>query len=396
MKKVEQKSNGTRTYPIVGVKNALTEWYELKKNEIDGQIEVRNKGEDVEYKPLNYNNLRVRLLSNGHNLPDSDLRALLDSEFVPSYNPFQNYFDSLPTWTINDEDYIELIANHVIALDQNQFNLHFKKMLVRTIACALDNHFFNKHAFILVGGTQNTGKSTFCRYLCPIPLDKYFTETIPNDKDGLISLCENFIINLDELSTLSKFELNHLKSLFSKDKVRVRHPYAHKTQTDPRRASFIGSTNEETFLTDTTGNVRWLCFEISGINWSYKEISIDKAWSQAYSLYKQGFQFQLSPEELEKNNIRNRQFQHTPMEYDLIRKYFSPGTEWEDDKFKTPTEILAYIVSQSDFRADIRSTEKIGKVLHQLGFQRVSKRQKGVDYPQWGYFVKFNDLENED
>ena len=95
------------TYPIVGVKNALTEWYELKKNEIDGQIEVRNKGEDVEYKPLNYNNLRVRLLSNGHNLPDSDLRALLDSEFVPSYNPFQNYFDSLPTWTINDEDYIE-------------------------------------------------------------------------------------------------------------------------------------------------------------------------------------------------------------------------------------------------------------------------------------------------
>ena len=213
-----------------------------------------------------------------------------------------------------------------------------------------------------------------------------------SDLDGLISLCENFIINLDELSTLSKFELNHLKSLFSKDSVRVRHPFARKSQTDPRRASFVGSTNEDTFLTDPTGSVRWLCFEIIEITWAYKNIPIDMAWSQAYALYKSDFKFQLTPDELKENNTRNQQFQQISMEYDYIQKYLSQGNELDGGLFQTPTEIRAYIVSESDFKADIRSTEKIGKTLVQLGFKRVSKRIEGNEYPIWGYVVKYLEL----
>jgi len=60
-------------------------------------------------------------------------------------------------------------------------------MLVRCIAGSMDDKYFNKHAFILVGSSQNTGKSTFCRNLCPAELNNYLSETIPNDKDGLIS-----------------------------------------------------------------------------------------------------------------------------------------------------------------------------------------------------------------
>jgi predicted P-loop ATPase len=98
----------------------------------------------------------------------------------------------------------------------------------------------------------------------------------------MISLSENMFINLDELSSMNKFELNHLKSLFSIDSVRVRHPYGSRMQTDPRRASFIGSTNEQSFLTDTTGSVRWLCFEINSIEFTYESIGIDNIWSQPY------------------------------------------------------------------------------------------------------------------
>ena len=391
---MEKKVKGTekrKSLPIVEVQQALNEWFDLRFNEIAGVVEGRKKDED-DYKILNENNLYIQLLSNGYRVSFSNLCALLNSEFVQPYNPFKEYFESLPPWTIDDTDYIELIANHVEAVDQPQFNHQFKKMLVRTIACAIDDHIFNKHAFILVGGEQNTGKSTFCRYLKPDALKNYFTESIPSDKDGLISLCENFIINLDELSTLSKFELNHLKSLFSKDSVRIRHPFARKSQTDPRRASFVGSTTEDTFLTDTTGSVRWLCFEIVKITWDYDKIPVDKAWSQAYVLYKSGFKFQLTPDELKENNTRNQKFQQIPIEYDYIQKYLLPGNELDGDIFQTPTEIRAYIVSKADYKADIRSTEKIGRILVQLGFKRVSKRIEGNEYPTWGYIVKYLEL----
>ncbi|MCX6243688.1 MAG: DUF5906 domain-containing protein [Bacteroidetes bacterium] len=355
-----------------------------------GVVEGRQKDEN-DFKELNENNIYIRLLNNGYRISFSNLCALLNSEFVQPYNPFREYFETLTPWDNSERDYIEELANHVKAVDQQQFNYHLRKMMVRMIACAIDDHTFNKHAFILVGGEQNTGKSTFCRYLCPTALQNYYTESIPGDKDGLISLCENFIINLDELSTLSKFELNHLKSLFSKDSVRVRHPFARKSQTDPRRASFIGSTNEDTFLTDSTGSVRWLCFEIVSISWDYKNIEIDKAWSQAYALYKSGFKFQLTAEEVKANESRNEPYQQVSMEYEYIQMYLSPGNPFDYDAFWTTTAIRDHIISKSDRKADIKTLDRLGKALKKLGFERIIKRDGDLKEPIRGYFVKYFD-----
>ena len=392
-KKNEAKSSDKRKLlAIVEVQQALNGWYDLRFNEITGVVEGRKKDEDV-FKVLNENNIYIQLLSNGYRVSFSNLCALLNSEFVQPYNPFKEYFEALSPWTIDDTDYIEVLANHVEAVDQAQFNHHTKKMMVRMIACALDNHVFNKHAFILVGGEQHTGKSTFCKYLCPTALEKYYTETVPGDKDGLIALCENFIINLDELSCMPKFELNHLKSLFSKDSVRVRHPFARKSQTDPRRASFVGSTNEDSFLTDTTGSVRWLCFEIISIKWSYKQTPIDKAWSQAYALYKSGFKYQLTSEEIQANESRNEQYQQISMESEYIQMYFSPGTVMDSDDFWTTTQIRDHIIMKSERKADIKNLDKLGKALRKLGYERIIKRVGDSKQPKRGFYVRYLDKE---
>ena len=381
----EEKS---KPLAINEVKAALLGWYEFRFNEISGLVEGRKVNEDT-FKELKENNLFMQLLSAGYRITLGNLCALLNSEFVPPYNPFNEYFESLPLWSTSDQDYIELIANHVKAKDQAQFNHHLKKAMVRMIACALDDEIFNKHALILVGGKQNTGKSTFCRYLCPPSLKNYYTESIPGDKDGLISLCENFIINLDELSTLSKFELNHLKSLFSKENVRVRHPFARKAQTDPRRVSFVGSTNEDTFLTDTTGSVRWLCFEIVSLNWDYKKIEIDKAWSQAYTLYMSGFKYQLTVDEIKENEIRNEQFQQLSNEYEYVQMYLSPGNGLDNDAFWNTTQIRHHIIDKSERKADIKNNDRLGKALRKLGFVPDIKRIGDDMLPTHGYYVKY-------
>lgn len=127
--------------------------------------------------------------------------------------------------------------------------------MVRTVKCAVEPNYFNKQALIICHKAQNSGKSTWCRFLCPPELSNYIAEDISNDKDARILLCKNFLINLDELSSLTKKDVNSLKAFFTKTVINERLPYDRKSTIINRICSFIGSTNMSEFLNDETGSV---------------------------------------------------------------------------------------------------------------------------------------------
>lgn len=258
---------------------------------------------------------------------------------------------------------------------------------MRCVACSLDDQYFNKQALILVQDKQNSGKSTLTRFLTPTDLSEYQTENISIDKDSLIALCQNFIIIQDELSTLNRQEINAQKSLMSRSYVKVRHPYDRKPLMEPRRASIIGSTNKAEFLTDDTGSVRWLCFTLTGINWNYsKEIDINVIWSQAYHLYKHGFNYEMSAEEIAENEVTNAQFSTITMEFELVQKYLEPGDK--DDEFMTPSDMIQFLNKAEGTILKI-SREEIGKALKRLSFDRSTKRgHYDKAFPVKGYYIK--------
>ena len=372
------------------IEDYLSENYDFRYNEISNEVESRKKNE-VEFKQLNENNIYRELQRGNYKISQANLAVILRSDFVETYNPFKEYFETLPEWD-NKTDHIETLANYVRATDQVRFNYHFKKMLVRVVACALIDQVFNKQAFILVGvgeKNQNSGKSTYSRFLCPPYLADYITEVFSPDKDGQISLSENLFINLDELASLSKYEINQLKSSFSKDKVKIRRPFEKKATTSPRRASFIGSTNKAEFLTDETGSVRWLCFEVIEIDWDYKTtIDINLVWAQAYFLFKSNiFKYNLSFEDIKTNDTANRQFQKQTPEMELISDKYEPGTALNHDRFMTPFELANLLHAENTTNYKF-TNENVGRALVQLGFERVQKRIGGSD-PTRGYYIKY-------
>jgi len=371
------------------IEDYLSENYDFRYNEISNEVESRKKPE-MEFRQLNENNIYRELQRGNYKISQANLAVILRSDFVETYNPFKEYFQNLPEWD-KETDHIEALANYVKATDQTRFNYQFKKMLVRVVACALIDQVFNKQAFILVGvgeKNQNSGKSTFSRFLCPPTLEDYITEVFSPDKDGQISLSENLFINLDELASLSKYEINQLKSSFSKDKVKIRRPFEKKATTSPRRASFIGSTNKAEFLTDETGSVRWLCFEIIEIDWDYKtKINIDSVWAQAYFLYKENFKYNLSFDDIKTNDQANRKFQKQTPEMELISAKYEPATALNHDKFITPFELSNILHGENSTNYKFTS-ENVGKALVQLGFERAQKRING-SYPTSGYYIKY-------
>jgi predicted P-loop ATPase len=353
------------------VEKYLSVYYDFRYNIIKLDIECSQKDKN-KFTSVNENSLYIELQKKGINISMEKLLAVLKSDFVPHYNPFVEYFRGLPAWNKRDGDYIGELAKYVSAVEQGDFEYHLRKWLVRTVRCAITPNYFNKQALILVHSQQNSGKSTFCRFLCPPALQEYIAEDISNDKDARILLCKNFLINLDELAVLNRQEINSLKSYFSKTQINERLPYDRKNSIISRTCSFIGSTNMDEFLSDETGSVRWLCFRINSIDWNYRQqVNIDYVWAQAYSLSKdENFDAELSRDDIAKNELRNREFRVVSEEQELISKYFCLPESGEKVEFLSATEILEFLRGRANCgRMNIVG---VGKALAMLGYERVS------------------------
>lgn len=277
---------------------------------------------------------------------DQDIRLLLaDRRLVPSYNPFVEYFNTLPQ-VPKDAGYIRELASFVkidtnLDSENERWLLNFEKALVRSVKCALNENYFNKHCVVLFSDSQHAGKTTYLTAICPPKLRKYFSsEPISQDKDSQIQLSTNFIVLLDELASLSRLDINYLKAILSKIKINVRLPYAKRSQVIPRRANFFATTNRTDFLMDKE-NVRWLVFNVKDIDKNYgnpltdqMNVDIDKVWAEAYALSQDiTYNCELTKKDLELNEINNDLYSSSSLIQEVINEYLTPAND-PNDKFK--------------------------------------------------------------
>lgn len=350
--------------------------YEIRKNEVLQLIECKINGrwESVNVDEI-YRDCQKSYNKSVKKFSLEKIKSLVRSKFIKSYNPFETYFNRLADWD-KEIDYIDQLADYITVTDQSFYKTQFKKALVRSIGCTLYGK-ENRIVMVYVGEKQNTGKSTFIRFLSPFK-DNYYTESpLQDNKDSRFQLAENFIYNLEELDSLNGGDISRLKSIISCSVIRERKPYAVQAVSVPRRCNFWGSTNKNDFLTDDS-NTRWMCFDVIGINWSYKkEVDIDKVWSQAFALYKDGFDSQLSKEEQDERDVKNKEFETTCIERDLIIQ----NLEKSDTYFKTNAEVMKLLTD----RGSINNLNQyaISRSMAQLGFEKASRKVDGMTKRIW-------------
>ncbi len=303
----------------------------------------------------------------------SSLRNLLNSDFCPLFNPFQDYFDNLPEYD-EKEDYITQLANTITTTKQDLWQQCFKKWIVAMVGCVLDDKVIN-HTVIVFSGKQGLGKTTWVEKIVPKQLKEYlFSGTInPNNKDTLVQLSECMLINLDELENLNRSEIGSLKEIITKTQIRMRKAYGHNNETMPRRASFAGSVNTAQFLNDSTGSRRFLCFELEGIQYQH-EVDINLAFSQALFLFKSGFRYWFDQEEIKSITANNEQYQlHSPEE-ELLLTWFEPCPKEEAILFLNASQIAAKLADRTKLNLNDGTINKLGKALKKHNFIKISKK----------------------
>ena len=339
-----------------------------------------------------------------------DVYRVIESDYVPVFNPFVEYLESLPEWHEGDHDYIADLAatvkikgeqEHIEApeadsslftlpsslpsqeADSSLFTLRssLKKWLVGMVAGWISEDVVNNVILVFIG-EQGAYKTTWFNYLLPPQLKQYFyTKTNANrmTRDDLLTLAQYGLVCCEELDTMRPAELNQLKAAVTMPSIDERAAYAHFHEHRKHIASFCGTGNNVSFLSDPTGNRRWLPFEVESIvSPRDHPFCYEGIYSQALALYKSGFTFWFTKEEIQEQNRHNRKFETPRLEHELVDLYFRRPLEHENSMFMTSSRVLQIIGSGITQKL---SATRIGMAFSELGFQRV--RYHGIR----GYLV---------
>ena len=268
-----------------------------------------------------------------------DMYRVIESDYVPEYHPFRYYLEHLPPWNGHDDYLLELSASVLVRGDVEEqllFAQYLKKWLVAMVAAWVDDSVVNNVILVLIG-EQGSYKTTWFHYLLPPELRCYFyTKTNSNrmGRDDLLTLAQYGLVCCEELDTMRPAELNQLKAAVTMPAINERRPYAHFHENRQHIASFCGTGNNMQFLSDPTGNRRWLPFEIDSIlSPRDNPPHYEGIYSQAYRLYREGFRFWFSQEEIMRLARHNRQFETPRLEAELVAQYFRKPGHGESGEF---------------------------------------------------------------
>ena len=309
-----------------------------------------------------------------------DLWRVIESDFTPDFHPFRQYLDALPRW--DGQDHILLLSLTVQVKggseEQLLFMKYLKKWLVGMVAGWVDEHVVNNVILVLIG-QQGSYKTTWFNYLLPPELSQYFytkTNASRMGRDDLLTLAQYGLVCCEELDTMRPSELNQLKAAVTMPSVNERAAYARYHECRKHIASFCGTGNNIQFLTDPTGNRRWLPFEVDFID-SPREHPFDyqNIYAQAYALYRQGFNYWFSADEIQQLSQHNLQFEAPRLEYELVDTYFRRPADGEQGEFMPVSRALQIVSGNISQKINVSA---LGQAFTAQGFDfRRTKHARG-------------------
>ena len=300
-----------------------------------------------------------------------DISAVVKSDFSPRYHPFEDYINRLQPWDGATDHIARLASSVTVKGDQEYFSRCFKKWLVAFIAAIFDPEEVN-HEILVFIGRQGSYKSTWFHYLLPPELRQYFLPKLMSNsgitKDDLFKIAQSGLVCLEEIDNMKQRDLNQLKAITTMRTINERRSYGEFNEFHRHIASFCATGNNRFFLTDHTGNRRFLTFEVESIvppqtyDYGYEGV-----YAQAYTLWRQGFRYWFNDEENAEINRRNTEFEAPNKEWELINKYYRRPLQGEECKFLTATDILERINCSVKERL---SAIRVGNALLSMGYER--------------------------
>lgn len=245
---------------------------------------------------------------------------------------------------------------------------------------------------LVLEGKQGIGKSSALRALCPFD-DLFFDDDLPiGDKDAAQNLAGKWIVELGELTTLTRHELAQTKAFITRAVDHYRPSYGRTARDFPRHCVFAGSTNDVEYLRDEE-NRRFWPVKCDMIDVASVARDRDLLWAEAVARFQSNEPWYVDTAELAAicRDEQEQRAQADPWEEHIAT--------WVQEKLERPCEgrilgprcpcprcagvtvsgVLAGAVGLEKARQDKREEGRAAAILRRLGWGRGPQcRQAGT------------------
>ena len=360
------------------------------------------------------------------NITSREVMTALQSDLIPDVHPLREYILSLKPYTPDQPDWIDFVAQQVkvresaqdrpagcsitrestassasdlqcsdsetiyselserstasFASDLNSasrlWRACFKKWFVAMVASWMKDEVVNHQVLVLIG-KQGIYKTTWLEHLIPPHLRAYACKLANSNelnKDERLRIAEFGLISLDEIDSMNNRELNQLKSVITATEVNEHAAYAYTKERRIRLASFCASGNRRDFLTDITGNRRWLPFEVESIqNPFHTTLPYEQMYAQAWALANdEFFSYWFDLDEIEVLEQHNQHFRDESNEEQLLPILFDVPAEGRGE-FMTTAQISERLVTCGNIKKPM-TLSRLGVLMSSMGYRSVQRQ----------------------
>lgn len=296
-----------------------------------------------------------------------------------TYNPIQDYLTGCHEKYGSDTSILYSFADRYFGQPDPIYTIFTIRFLIGAVArifepgCKFDN------ALILQGG-QGIRKSTFFKILAG---REWFDDSLGNtsDKDEKMKLHQTWFMEWAELETVFKRkDVSQTKAFLSSDHDRLRLPYGRSIVEMKRRCVIVGTTNQDEFLNDVTGNRRfWVVpVKVPCIDTSTLAEERDRIWAAAVELYKRGEFWHLSDFEDQAAGMATEEYQSEDAWSQPIEQWLRHTTGEI-----TTSSLLSHALKLEISRQDKAAQMRVSDIMKSLGWEKTRKRVNGENLRIW-------------
>lgn len=247
---------------------------------------------------------------------------------------------------------------------------------------------------LVLQGPQGCGKTSFVRQIGIRPdFVKLGQWLDPKDKDTMLRCTSAWIVELGEIETTLRSDLERLKAFITAEADEYRLPYARAANKTARRASLVGTCNSERFLIDPTGSRRFWTIPVDHIDLNrLMNFPALRFWRQIKVLCEgHPDDFRLTKEEQQQLALRNTAHEK-PLKAQLEIEDIIAEAEADPGSYEWRlTTVSAFKEEYSSLkRYDVA---QIGRALDKLGYKMQRPRIDGArpklrELPchKWGHY----------
>jgi putative DNA primase/helicase len=253
---------------------------------------------------------------------------------------------------------------------------------------------------MLLEGPQGIRKSTALRVLAS---DEWFADHISElgSKDSRIELHGKWILEMSEMDRVRRGELERVKAFLTARTDHFRVPYGRRAEDVPRTCVFAASVNDETPLTDETGNRRFWPVRCGSINIPALTRDRDQLWAEAYKRYRDGVVWWLDSDELNKLAKAEQEERYDlDIWHETIMDWANdPKQRFEKDGASqlpiepfisvagcvTVTDVLVHAIGRELERCTQTDKNRVARCLTHEGWKRKQDRSRTASRGNWFY-----------